>query len=117
MANHYLDNKKFETTIREYLDGSSCLENELVEMFDLLITNVINSFNFRVDTDDAKQDCFLLIFSKLPNFKNKKGTAFNYFTTMIVNHLKFLYTKNKKYRLKIENYILRAKESGDFHIS
>ena len=105
MANHYLDNKKFETTIRDYLDGSSCLENELVEMFDLLITNVINSFNFRVDTDDAKQDCFTLILRTVKNFKPRKGTAFNYFTTSIMNNLRLIYTKKKKYTEKIIRYM------------
>ena len=44
------------------------------------------------------------------NFKPRKGTAFNYFTTIIVNNLKLLYTREKKYNKKIENYIERKKD-------
>ena len=37
-------------------------------------------------------------------FQPSKGSAFNYFTTVIVNNLKLLYTKNKKYEKKISEY-------------
>ena len=61
MSGHYIDNKKFEELIGKYLDDPASTEDELMEMFDLLITNIIGSFNFSVDVDDAKQECFLLI--------------------------------------------------------
>ena len=62
------------------------------------------SFKFKVDFDDAKQECFMLVFKTLKNFKPKNGSAFNYFTTVIVNNLKLLYTKNKKYQKKLTDY-------------
>ena len=102
---HYINNKEFESTIKLYLEDPETYEAPLIDMFDLLITNIIESFGFTVDKDDAKQECFLLVLKTLKNFKPKKGSAFNYFTTVIVNNLKLLYTKDKRYRTKINNYI------------
>ena len=77
---HYIDNKRFEEIIPLYLNNREDYE------------------------DDAKQECFLLILKTLKNFQSSKGSAFNYFTTVIVNNLKLLYTKNKKYENKILQY-------------
>jgi DNA-directed RNA polymerase specialized sigma24 family protein len=102
--NHYIDNKRFEQVIRGYLEDNSAYETELVELLDTLITNILMSFKFRVDYDDAKQECFMLAFKTLKNFKPGNGSAFNYFTTVIVNNLKLLYTKDKKYNKKLQDY-------------
>jgi DNA-directed RNA polymerase specialized sigma subunit len=101
---NYIDNKKFEQTILLYLQDNKKHEDELMGLFDLLITNIIESFKFNIDKDDAKQECFLLVLKTLKNFQANKGSAFNYFTTVIVNNLKLLYTKNKKYEKKISDY-------------
>tara|TARA_R110000851_G_C13011908_1_gene559387 strand:- start:399 stop:764 length:366 start_codon:yes stop_codon:yes gene_type:complete len=101
---HYLNNKEFEEVIANYLVNPSEYENDLVEKLDILITNILLSFKFKVDFDDAKQECFMLTFKTLKNFKGSKGSAFNYFTTVIVNNLKLMYTKNKKYMQKIHDY-------------
>ena len=90
--------------IRGYLEDNSAYETELVELLDTLITNILMSFKFRVDYDDAKQECFMLAFKTLKNFKPGNGSAFNYFTTVIVNNLKLLYTKDKKYNKKLQDY-------------
>ena len=102
--NHYLDNKRFEKVIEGYLEDPSTYEGELVSLLDILITNILMSFKFKVDHDDAKQECFMLVFKTLKNFKPGNGSAFNYFTTVIVNNLKLLYTKNKKYYKKLQDY-------------
>jgi len=107
MANkktHYLNNKRFEEVIEGYLEHPDEYETELVSLMDILITNILMSFKFKVDFDDAKQECFMLVFKTLKNFKPKNGSAFNYFTTVIVNNLKLLYTKNKKYQKKLSDY-------------
>ena len=101
---YYIDNKRFEEVIPLYLANSTEHVDELIGLFDLLITNIIESFKFNIDKDDAKQECFLLILKTLRNFQPSKGSAFNYFTTVIVNNLKLLYTKNKKYEKKITEY-------------
>ena len=77
--NHYIDNERFESLVVEYSQGDKTNEDELFRMFDLLITNVLLGFRFRIDPDDAKQDCFVLILKVLPNFDRASGTAFNYF--------------------------------------
>jgi DNA-directed RNA polymerase specialized sigma24 family protein len=102
--NHYLNNKRFEEVILGYLQEPKEYEDELVSLLDILITNILISFKFKVDFDDAKQECFVLVFKTLKNFKPRSGSAFNYFTTVIVNNLKLLYTKNKKYQKKLQDY-------------
>ena len=110
MANHYIDNERFEEIIILYQKDPETYQDDLVSLFDLLITNIIESFRFKVDPDDAKQECFALVLKTVKNFKPRKGTAFNYFTTIVVNNLKLMYTRNKKYNQKIENYIDRKKD-------
>ena len=107
----YINNKRFEEVIRLYQEDPATYEDELVSLFDILISNIIASFNFSVDHDDAKQDCFLLIFKALGNFDKDNGSAFNYFTTVIVNNLRLIYSKNKKYMEKLDTYeqILKGK--------
>jgi DNA-directed RNA polymerase specialized sigma subunit len=104
MSKHYIDNKKFEELIKKYKQEPRTYEDELFEMFDLLISNILVGFSFKLEEDDAKQECFLLILKTLKNFNPDVGNAFNYFTTIILNNLKLLYTKNKKYIEKIDAY-------------
>jgi|18_taG_2_1085343.scaffolds.fasta_scaffold64129_3 DNA-directed RNA polymerase specialized sigma subunit len=101
---HYIDNAEFEKVIKGYLKNPAKHEERLIELLDLLITNILMSFKFNVDFDDAKQECFLLAIKTLKNFNPDNGAAFNYFTTVIVNNLKLIFTKNKKYRQKIQKY-------------
>ena len=110
MKNHYIDNERFEEIILLYQQDPETHQDDLVSLFDLLIGNIIDSFRFKVDPDDAKQECFALVLKTVKNFKPRKGTAFNYFTTIIVNNMKLLYTREKKYNQKIENYIESQKE-------
>ena len=112
--NHYIDNKKFEELIVLYQKDPDTYGNELFILFDLLVTNVMDSFSFQVDKDDAKQECFVLILKTLRNFDSTKGSAFNFFTTIIVNNLKLIYTKNKKYVEKLNAYIDHQKEKNPF---
>ena len=106
---NYIDNKRFEELISLYKQNPREHEDELVGMFDILITNILTSFNFKVDMEDAKQDCYVLILKTLKNFNPENGSAFNYFTTVIVNNLKLIYSKNKNYTEKINDYIENQK--------
>ena len=101
---YYIDNKKFEELIQEFKSGNRSREDELFNMFDTLINRLMLSFKFNVDHEEAKQECFLLILKVLKNFKRESGQAFNYFTTVILNNLRLLYSKNKKYNEKLELY-------------
>jgi DNA-directed RNA polymerase specialized sigma subunit len=110
---HYIDNKKFEELIRLYKKDPKQHEEELFGLFDLLVSNILVGFSFKLDEEDAKQECFLLILKTLKNFNPEMGNAFNYFTTVILNNLKLLYTKNKKYNEKIDAYIDLKKDLFD----
>lgn len=112
--NHYIDNEKFEKLIVAYQKDPDQYGDELFKLFDLLVTNVMDSFSFAVDKDDAKQECFVLILKTLRNFDSTKGSAFNFFTTIIVNNLKLIYTKNKKYVEKLNAYIEHQKKKFPF---
>jgi|TARA_A100001391_G_C4989760_1_gene257745 DNA-directed RNA polymerase specialized sigma subunit len=101
---HYIDNNKFESLIKLYKRNPKEHEDELFAMFDVLISNIITGFSFNLEEDDAKQECFVLILKTLKNFNPEMGNAFNYFTTIILNNLKLLYTKNKKYSEKLDAY-------------
>lgn len=108
---HYINNKEFEDLIELYIKDPKSAEDKLMPLFDILITNILESFKFKVDLDDAKQDCFVLIFKIMKNFHPKKGTAFNFFTTVIVNNLKLTYSKDKTYRNKIAIYFDKRKDN------
>ena len=53
MKTHYIDNKRFEELITAYQQDPRSCEDELFQMFDLLIGNIINSFSFKLDFDDG----------------------------------------------------------------
>lgn len=111
MTKNYIDNDRFEELILLYQEDTSQHQEELFSLFDLLIQNILVSYGFEIDLDDAKQDCFLLILKTVHKFKPENGKAFNYFTTIIMNNLRLIYTKNKKYAAKLEAYenILRER--------
>tara|TARA_B100000900_G_scaffold386440_1_gene376915 strand:- start:191 stop:544 length:354 start_codon:yes stop_codon:yes gene_type:complete len=103
-VSYYIDNKRFEELIQEFKNNNRANEDELFAMFDILISRLMVSFKFNVDHEEAKQECFLLILKVLNNFNRESGQAFNYFTTVILNNLRLLYSKNKKYNEKLESY-------------
>lgn len=103
---YYIDNKRFEKLIGQFKSGEKNSEEELFAMFDTLIDRLIMAYKFKVDHEEAKQECFLLILKVLNNFNKDAGQAFNYFTTVILNNLRLLYSKNKKYNEKLDVYKL-----------
>ena len=111
MGKYYINNEEFEELILLYKEDPDSHEEELVKIFDLLIGKILTAFKFKVDQDDAKQECFSLVLKIIKNFKPTKGTAFNYFTTIIVNNLKLMYTKEKKYNQKIEDLFETKRDS------
>jgi len=107
----YLNNERFEKVIAGYKTHPSIWEDELIDNFDLLIKNIFDGFKFQgVEFDDVRQDCFLLIFSKIINFSPEKGTAFNFFTTVILNNIRLMYSKEKRQKEKVQAYLLKILE-------
>ena len=111
----YLNNERFEKVIASYKTHPATWEDELIENFELLIKNIFDGFKFQgVEFDDVKQDCFLLIFVKIKNFSPDKGTAFNFFTTVILNNIRLMYSKEKRQKEKVQAYLAKVKEQlGD----
>mgnify|MGYP006392223403 CR=1 FL=1 len=77
MAN-YIDNNKFEELIHSYSNGDLTVQDELFENFGLLIDRLMSGYAFKVDKEEAKQECFLLILKILKNFKKEKGKIQSY---------------------------------------
>ena len=108
----YINNERFEKVIAGYKTHPTIWEDELIENFELLIKNIFDGFKFQgVEFDDVKQDCFLLIFVKIKNFSPDKGTAFNFFTTVILNNIRLLYSKEKRQKEKVQAYLTKVKDT------
>lgn len=106
MSKNYLDNKAFEETIKNYLVDKKPSEDKLTEFLLLLINNILNTFTFTtIDREDVAQECFILLLRKLHKFEPGRGTtAFNYFSTVIFNQVRLMYSKNKTYTTNLGNY-------------
>lgn len=102
---NYIDNNKFEALALEYISGDLSRQDELFNLIHLLINRIMMGYNFKIEKEDAVQECFLLIIKVLKNFHPSKGKFFNYCTTVILNNLRLLFTKTKKYNSKKEEYI------------
>lgn len=108
MKIEYLNNEVFEKIINRFNDTKDNLgENSqefidarvnLAEAFYLLAKNIIRAFRFQlVDKDDSLQEGVLICFEKLHRFDAKKGRGFNFFTTVLLNHMRQLYRTAKNY--------------------
>jgi len=87
----------------KFKDASNQFEEyqqELTQAFYLLSDNLANYYINRysgVDIDDATQEAVLICFEKIDRFDPRKGRAFNYMTTCIINHFRQIYRSNKNY--------------------
>jgi DNA-directed RNA polymerase specialized sigma24 family protein len=113
MTIEYLNNRTFEIIINRFKAAKKNVDEdpkefeaaqmELAEAFYLLAKNIIRAFRFQlVDKDDALQEGVMICFEKLHRFNPDKGRAFNFCTTIILNHYRQLYRTAKNYNeLKI----------------
>jgi hypothetical protein len=95
----------YETATKNYKD----YQNKLALKFHILSENVVKYFKFNlIDIDDAIQEGVVICFEKVVLFDPRKGRAFNYLTTCIVNHLRQLYRYEKsqnELKKKFHDYI------------
>jgi DNA-directed RNA polymerase specialized sigma subunit len=90
-----------QTTKMEY--QASCnsykdYQNQLAYAFYILSENIANYAKFSgIDIDDAIQEGVLICFEKIDRFDPRKGKAFNYMTTCILNHYRQLYRSARNY--------------------
>jgi DNA-directed RNA polymerase specialized sigma subunit len=102
--NHYLNNEDFEQCIIGYKADPKKYENELVEFIDILSYNIYKAYNFDVEYEDCRQECYIVVLKAVHNFNPEKSTAFNYFTTCILNSFRSYYSKDRKYYKNINKF-------------
>lgn len=92
-------------------------QSELTNAFYLLSENLSNFYineHSGIDVDDATQEGVLICFEKVDRFDPRKGRAFNYMTTCVINHFRQIYRSNKNYnnlKKKYRNYLQDRFES------
>lgn len=86
--------KNYEEACVEYRD----YQQQLAAAFYLLSQNIANWAKFSgIDIDDAIQEGVLICFEKIDRFDPRKGKAFNYMSTCILNHYRQLYRGARNY--------------------
>lgn len=82
------------------------VQNELAQAFYTLSQNIVRYAKFNlIDQDDAIQEGVMICFEKIDRFDPKKGKAFNYMTTCILNHFRQLYRTARNYNELKRKYL------------
>ena len=115
MKNYWLDrrmpkeitNEELESIVIQYKDcpGDIAANNKLADAFYRLAEKVVDYIKFPLlDKDDAKQECVLLGFQKIDRYDPTKGRAFNFFTTIMLGHLRPIYRAARNFQELKERY-------------
>lgn len=104
------DNKKRLKEKTEALGESSSSHDEskqkLAIAFFTLSENIVRYAKFQlIDADDAIQEGVMICFDKIDRFDARKGKAFNYMTTCILNHFRQLYRTARNYNELKRKYL------------
>lgn len=87
-----------EKYYREACANYKDYQEQLAYAFYVLSENIANYAKFSgIDIDDAIQEGVLICFEKIDRFDPRKGKAFNYMTTCILNHFRQLYRSARNY--------------------
>lgn len=82
------------------------IQKDLAEAFYTLSQNIVRYAKFNlIDQDDAVQEGVMICFEKIDRFDPKKGKAFNYMTTCILNHFRQLYRTARNYNELKRKYL------------
>lgn len=82
------------------------VQDELALAFYTLSRNIVRYAKFNlIDQDDAIQEGVMICFEKIDRFDPKKGKAFNYTTTCILNHFRQLYRTARNYNELKKKYL------------
>lgn len=81
-------------------------KKELATAFYILSENIVRYAKFQlIDEDDAIQEGVMICFEKIDRFDPRKGKAFNYMTTCILNHFRQLYRTARNYNELKKKYL------------
>lgn len=82
------------------------VQDELATAFYTLSENIVRYAKFNlIDQDDAVQEGVMICFEKIDRFDSRKGKAFNYMTTCILNHFRQLYRTARNYNELKRKYL------------
>lgn len=81
-------------------------KKHLAIAFFTLSENIVRYAKFQlIDIDDAIQEGVMICFEKINRFDPRKGKAFNYMTTCILNHFRQLYRSARNYNELKKKYL------------
>jgi DNA-directed RNA polymerase specialized sigma subunit len=113
----YEDNEKLDALNKAQadLDESNAnyknCQEQLAYAFYILSQNIANYAKFSgIDVDDAIQEGVLICFEKINKFDPRKGKAFNYLTTCIINSLRQSYRSSKNHNELIRKYSVHLQD-------
>jgi hypothetical protein len=87
-------NRRYKKSCEDFKD----YQEQLAYAFYILSENIANWAKFSgIDIDDAIQEGVLICFEKIDRFDPRKGKAFNYMSTCILNHFRQLYRSARNY--------------------
>jgi len=106
--NAVIENEKlYKSSVENY----KLFQEQLAYAFYVLSENIANYSKFSgIDVDDAIQEGVLICFEKIDRFDSRKGKAFNYMTTCILNHFRQLYRSARNYNELKKRYHIHLQE-------
>lgn len=97
------EKRDFLARSRDEHDSS---KQKLAVAFFTLSENIVRYAKFQlIDADDAIQEGVMICFDKIDRFDYRKGKAFNYMTTCILNHFRQLYRTARNYNELKRRYL------------
>jgi len=101
-----LDLKNKEELYLNIINECEQVKNNLAFAFFTLSENIVRYAKFQlIDVDDAVQEGVMICFDKINRFDSRKGKAFNYMTTCILNHFRQLYRSARNYNELKKKYL------------
>ena len=108
-ANHSSNKKSLSCKISALSTSASDHDDskqKLAVAFFTLSENIVRYAKFQlIDADDAIQEGVMICFDKIDRFDCRKGKAFNYMTTCILNHFRQLYRTARNYNELKRKYL------------
>jgi hypothetical protein len=106
----FLNNKNDLKNKEELYNSANSNHDEakkhLAIAFFTLSENIVRYAKFQlIDIDDAVQEGVMICFEKINRFDPRKGKAFNYMTTCILNHFRQLYRSARNYNELKKKYL------------
>lgn len=99
---------------KEAVESYKVYQEKLAYAFYLLSENIANYARFSgIDIDDAIQEGVLICFEKIDRFDPRKGKAFNYMTTCILNHYRQIYRSIRNYNELKKRYHTHLQDKFD----